>query len=45
MLIIGKKKADYKGKIIIDEYKEVIRFFEEWSNIEELIFSKYRYGN
>ena len=45
MLIIGKKKTGYKGEIIIDEYKEVIRFFQQWSNMEDILFSKYRYGN
>ena len=44
MLIIGKKKSGYQGEIIIDEYKEVIRFFEQWSNMEDILFSKYRYG-
>jgi len=44
MLIIGKKKTGYRGEVIVDEYKEVIRFFQQWSNMEDVLFSKYRYG-
>ena len=45
MLIIAQKKSLYKGEIIIDEYMDVIRFFELWSEMENALFFKYRYGN
>ena len=43
MLVIGKKNDDNCGDIITDDFKGVIRFFEQWSNMEDVLFSKYRY--